>query len=232
MIDAYFIIEQGATLSEEDFIKLNNKRKELVYKFHQLLVDMIYVVSDGHDDFDHQIVAINYDAKTFDFIDLSYPEDKQKIQTSSVLYIPTTVFYNKEKFEFVELNDCTLFQKFNLSPFEENLHNKLHIKSLKKIIFTQKKMITNIQEAFDRQLYMNTETKKISNLRIMINVLLKKSKLSEQDFSESEPVKKEISKYSKPSDDKSLIEKYKFESKILREKVIKYKQLYFDLLGK
>ena len=112
MIDAYFIIEQGATLSEEDFIKLNNKRKELVYKFHQLLVDMIYVLPDGHDYFDHKIVAINYDAKTFDYIDLSYPEDKQKIQTSSVLYISTTIFCNKEKFEFVELNDCTLFQKF------------------------------------------------------------------------------------------------------------------------
>ncbi len=231
MVGEEILIAQAKTLSVSKFNELTLERKKLTYKFHQLLVGMICVIPTGHDDFDFEIVAINYDEKTFDYIDLSYAEDKRSVQTSSPLFIPSLIYHNQKKFVFCELDDNIMFQKFNLTPFEKNLHSRLHIKFLKKIINEQKHLISKMQNAFDSQVYFETETKKVSNLRNTLNALLKKNKMTESDVFETEEYKTRIGSLNKPRTDKEIIDKYKFELNTWIDKCNKYRKLYFELLG-
>lgn len=80
------------------------------FKFQQLKPGMRFLVSSGWDDFEQEIISIDYENQTFQFRDnsmINSPDDYKKLHTSK--NIPYELYENydtlgkREKFIFSEL---------------------------------------------------------------------------------------------------------------------------------
>lgn len=219
-------------LSDEEFNEIVKLRKEYVFKFNQLKPEMIYLIKDGHDSFKCVIKSINFFNKTFNFIDLSFPDFDRRYmleQTSKTYPYIHNIYENEEMFEkrilfkFIEIDENQLMQLFNTTDFENKLYNQYYIKSLLKIIATQKIIILKLKNFIDNKIYENLDSIKVKNLKNYINKLHEKYNIPLL----IEPL---INTYSNKNEisDKEKIKKQAEIIRILNAKITKYREIMFE----
>jgi hypothetical protein len=223
-------INFGAKLHQKDFDKLLERRKRLIFKFKQLQPEMIFIVKDGHDDFQMKITHVSHENLNFEFIDLSLPETDNLYnvpQASQVLFIPREIYFEDKQFVFRKYEPNTIFQLHNINEFEKSLFDDLHIKSLKTIIDIQKKMIGRLRYELDNRVFDSTPTKKMLNQATQIKYLLKKLNLQQSDI--EDVIEKPVS-YKNLVNPEDKIQRLSNNVSIWIDKCTKWKQMYFDLL--
>ena len=224
------IIKLGTKLNPKDFDKLLERRKRIIFKFKQLQPEMLFIIQDGHDDFQMKITDVSHENLNFNLMDVSLPETDKLYnveQTSQVLFVPREIYFEDKLFVFRKYESNTIFQLHNTTEFEKSLFDDLHIKSLKTIIDIQKKMIGKLRYELDKCVFDSTPTKKMLNQATQIKYLLKKLNLQQSDI--EDVIDKPVS-YKHLVNPEDKIQRLSNNVSIWIDKCTKWKQMYFDLL--
>ncbi len=113
MILDKFRLQSGLnSLSNDDLIELLKIRDYHNQKFNQLKPGMRFLLISGYDDFEQEIIEIDYHARTFVYVDHSIKINSEPVKhTSAYNVVPTELFldsdalYNRKKFVFEEYRD-------------------------------------------------------------------------------------------------------------------------------
>lgn len=113
MILDKFRLQSGLnSLSNDEIKKFLMVRDYHNQKFNQLKIGMRFLLSSGHDDFEQEIIEIDYHARTFVYVDHSIKINSKPVKhTSAYNAVPTELFldadalYNRKEFVFEEYHD-------------------------------------------------------------------------------------------------------------------------------